>query len=63
MGLLPGIELGLLPAEPALGFGDLHALPGPQTDQVGLELGDHGQHVKQQPANRVGRIMYRAAAV
>jgi hypothetical protein len=25
--------------------------------QVGFELGDHGQHVEQQPADRVGRVI------
>jgi len=32
-----------------------------RTDQVGLELSDHRQHVEQQPTDRVSRIMHRRA--
>jgi hypothetical protein len=35
------LQLRLLAAQPAVGFGDLHPLPGPHPDQVGFELGDH----------------------
>jgi hypothetical protein len=35
--------------------------PGAQPDQVGLELGDHRQHVEQQPPDRVVRVVHRAA--
>ena len=59
--LLLGGELGLLAPQPALGAGDLHPFARAHPDQVGLELGDHRQHVEQQPADRVARIMNRAA--
>jgi len=29
--------------------------------KVGLELGDHGQHVEQQPPDRIGRVVHRRA--
>ena len=54
---LGGGELGLLAAQAALGLGDLHALPGPRADEVGLEFGDHRQDVEQQPADRVGGVV------
>ena len=41
MCFLPGIELGLLAAEPTLGLRYLHPFSGAQPDQVGLELRDH----------------------
>ena len=53
MCFLPGVELGLLAAAPTLGLRYLHPFAGAQPDQVGLELRDHGQHVEQQPADRV----------
>ncbi len=43
------------------GPGDLHALARAQPDQVSLELGDHRQHVEQQPPHRIGGIVYRTA--
>ena len=49
MCFLPGVELGLLAAQPTLGLRYLHPFWGAQPNQVGLELRDHGQHVKQQP--------------
>jgi D-serine deaminase-like pyridoxal phosphate-dependent protein len=55
------LQLPLLAAQPAVGFGDLHPLPGPHPDQVGFELGDHGEHVEQQPAHRIGGVVDRAA--
>jgi hypothetical protein len=51
------LQLRLLAAQPAVGFGDLHPLSGPHPDQVGFELGDHGEHVEQQPAYRVGGVV------
>jgi hypothetical protein len=47
VGFLARAELGRLAAQPALGARDLHALPGAHPDEVGLELGDHGQGVEQ----------------
>ena len=61
MCFLPGVELGLLAAEPTLGLRYLHPFSGAQPDQVGLELRDHGQHVEQQPADRVVRVIDRGA--
>ena len=61
MRFLARVELGLLAAQTAFGLGDLHALAGAHPDQVGLELGDHRQHVEQQPADGVGRIVHRRA--
>jgi hypothetical protein len=29
--------------------------------KIGLELGDHREHVEQQPPHRIVRIMHRAA--
>jgi len=60
---LAGVELGLLPPQPTLGLGDLHALAGAQPDQVGLKLGDHRQHAEQQPPHRIGRIVDGAPEV
>ena len=61
--LLRRAELGRLAAQAALGLGDFHALAGAHPDQVRLELGDHRQHVEQQPPDRVGRVMHRTAEV
>jgi hypothetical protein len=60
---LARVELGLLAPQPTLGLGDSHALLGAQPDEVGLEFGDHGQHVEQQPADRVGRVVDGPAEV
>jgi hypothetical protein len=40
MCFLPGVELGLLAAEPTLGLRYLHPFSGAQPNQVGLELRD-----------------------
>ncbi|SNR67925.1 hypothetical protein SAMN06272737_118120 [Blastococcus mobilis] len=61
VGFLSWVELGLFAAQLPLGLGEPHALARAQADQVGLELGDHGQHVEQQPADRVVRVVHRAA--
>ena len=63
MSLLARAELGLLAAQAAPGLGDLHALAGAHADQVGLELGDHREHVEQEPADRIGRVVHRPAEV
>ncbi len=39
--LLGRFEFGLLAAQPALGSGDLHALPCPHPDEVRFEFSDH----------------------
>ncbi len=63
VGLLAGVELGLLAAQLALGLGHPHSFARTQPDQVGLELGDHRQHVEQQPADRIVRVVHRPAEV
>ena len=55
------LQLRLLAAQPSFGLGDLHAFTGPQSNQVSLKLCDHCEHVKQQPADRVGWVVDRAA--
>ena len=57
MGFLTWIQFRLLAPQMSLGLGDLHALAGAEPNQVGLELGDHRQHVEQQPADRIGRVI------
>ncbi len=54
-------ELRLLAPKPALGLGHGHALASPGADEGGLELGDHREHVEQQPAHRVGRVVHGRA--
>ena len=61
--LLGGAELGWLALQSAFCFGDLHALPRSDLDEVRLELGDHGRHVEQQPFDRVVRVVQRPADV
>jgi len=63
VGFLSGAELGLLPAEPTFGAGDLHPFAGAHAGEVGLELGHHGQHVEQEPADGVGGVVDGAAEV
>ena len=58
---LPVIQLWLLPTQTSFGLGDLDAVSGAQPNQVGL--GDHRQHVEQQPPDRVGRVVHRPAQV
>ena len=60
MDFLLAVELGLLAAQPALGFRHLHALAGAEPDEVRLELGHHGENVEQQPTDDVGRVADRA---
>jgi hypothetical protein len=43
----------------AAGFG--HAFAGPEVAQVGFELGDHGQGLQEQPAERVFPVVDRGA--
>ena len=63
MRLLARCELGLLAAQATLGLGKLHALARARANQVGFELGDHGQHVEQEASDRVGRVVHRATEV
>jgi hypothetical protein len=59
VGFLASVELGLLATQAAFGLGNFYALSGAQPDQVGLELSDHGEDVKQQAAERVGGVIDR----
>lgn len=54
-----GVELGLLAAQVTLGLRHPHALACPGPDEIGLKFGHHGKDVEQQPADRVGRVVYR----
>jgi hypothetical protein len=51
------LQLRLLAAQPTVGFGNLHPLPGPHPDQVGFELGNHREHIEQRPAHRIGGVV------
>ena len=53
---LTGIEPGLRAPQPTLGLRDSHNFPGAEPIEVGLEFGDHDQHVKWQPPDRIGRV-------
>jgi hypothetical protein len=61
VGFLAFGEFGLFAAEPAFGFGDLHAFAGSGADEVGFEFGDHGQDVEEEPADGVGGVVYGSA--
>lgn len=61
MALLGAGELGLLSAESAFGFRDLHAFPGSGADQVGFELGNHGEDIEQEPSDGVVGVVDRSA--
>lgn len=52
-----GGELWLLAVEPALGLGDLYALPRFSSDEIGFEFRDHGKHIEQEPADVVGGVV------
>jgi hypothetical protein len=55
------LQFGLLAAQPAVRLGNLHPFSRAHPDQVGFEFGHHGEHVEQQPSDRVGRIVDRSA--
>jgi hypothetical protein len=50
VGFLASVQLGLLTPQPTFRIGNSHAFSAAKADEVGFELGDHGQHVEQQPA-------------
>lgn len=52
--------MGFLPRRRPLARATFHALPGPHLDQIGLEFGDHGQHVEQESADRIGGVVDRS---
>jgi len=61
---MPGLihrQLRLLAFDAAFGAGNGHAFAGPHSDQVCFKLGDDGEHVEQQPAYGVGRVVSGAA--
>jgi hypothetical protein len=58
---LPVVQLWLLATRSAFGFSDLHSLSGAKPNQVGL--GGHREHVEQQTADRVRRVVHRPAQV
>ena len=57
VGCLVLAEFGHFAAKPALGLGDLHSLTRSGADEVRFELGDHGQDIEQQSADRIIRIV------
>jgi hypothetical protein len=63
VGFLTVVEFGLLASEVSLGLGDLHALSGPQPDEIGFEFSHHGEDVEEQPSDRIGRIVDGPAQV
>ena len=56
-------ELGLAAAELAGRLGDRHALAGAGTNQVGLELGDRAEDVKEEPADWVRGVVNRSSEI
>ncbi len=47
MRLLAMVEFGLLAPEVPLCFRDLHPFASPQPNEIGLELGNHGEDVEE----------------
>lgn len=60
---MPRAELGPLATQPSLRARDGDPLPCPGTGQVGFKFGDHAECGEQQSADRVGRVVHRAADV
>src|SRR5699024_2067314 len=60
MSLLSWVELRTRPPPPALGLADPPPFAGSGANEVGFELGDHRQHVEQQFAHRVRRVIHRS---
>ncbi len=52
-----GLSFGCLPRGRPLAFPILMPSRVRRWDEVGLEFGDHGRHVEQQSADRVGRVV------
>ena len=63
MRLLTMVQLWLLATQTPFGFGYLHALSGAQPNQVRLELSNHREHIEQQPADRIRRVVDRSAEI
>ena len=61
MTLLRRRQFRLLAAQVSFGFGDKHPFACSRTDEIGFELGHHGENVEQQPTNRVGRVVHGPA--
>lgn len=60
---MAGGELRLPPLVLPADFRRCHTLPGPSSDEVRPELSHHPEHVEQQPADRIGRVVDRSAEV
>src|SRR5664280_2043609 len=63
MSFLAMVEFGLLAPEMPLGLRDLHALASPQPNEIGLELGNHGENVEEQPSDGIGGIVDRPTQI
>ncbi len=59
--LLRHWQFGLLTAKTSFHLGRLHSFPRSGTNQIRLELGDHGQYVEEEAPDRIVRIMHRPA--
>jgi hypothetical protein len=50
-------QLRLLSLEPPLRTSDRHPFTGVHADQIPLELSHHAEHIEQQSADRIGRVV------
>lgn len=57
MGLLAMVEFGLLAPEMPLGLRHLHSFACSEPNEVGLELGNHGEDVEEQSSDGIGGIV------
>ena len=58
-----GLSVGGSPRRRPLAFATASPFAGAGPGEVGLELGDHRQHGEQEPADRIGGVVDRAADV
>src|SRR5665647_2198899 len=63
MRLLTMVQLWLLATQTPFRLGYLHALFGAQPNQIRLELSNHREHIEQQPADRIRRVVDRSAEI
>ena len=59
--LLRDRQLRRLAAQPPLGLSDLHPLARARMNQIGLKLRNHRQHVEQETADGIERVVHGAA--
>jgi hypothetical protein len=52
-----GFNFGCLPRSRRLALATFIPSRVPHPEQVGFELGDHGEHVEPQPAHRIGGVV------